>query len=932
MTADQRRSVEEWFDRLADTPLDDARDVLQRDCDDPQVRQEVVRLVASARLTAAATGDLQRHVSAIAPQLGGLGPGTKIGPYVILEQIGAGGMGEVYKAEQRHPIKRTVAIKIIKLGFDTRDIIARFESERQALARMDHPNVARVIDAGSTDTGRPYFVMEYVPGVPITKFADDQQLDLKQRLRLFIQACHAIAHAHTKALIHRDIKASNVLAFMHDGTPMIKVIDFGIAKALAGDRLSEITLNTGHGQMIGTFESMSPEQADGSPDIDTRTDVYSLGVLLYELLTGVKPFDRSTLTRATDEEVRRIIREVDPPRPSTKLSSLGDEAERVTRCRHTSLDMLTRQLKGELEWIPLKAMRKERAQRYATASELADDILNYLENRPLIAGPESRAYRSSKFLRRHWRGVAASAAMVFLLIGGIVATSWQAVRATRAQNEARAAQARAEAVARELRDVNRFLTDDLLASAAPAVGRGKELTVSEAVDRAADSVATRFRDHPLTEATIRSTLADTYDALGFTERALPHAQAALEIYRPRRGPDDEATIVATAHVGELLAKLNRHAEAEPMLRDVLARSEKLLGAEHHVTLDCIGALARSLRMQERFAEAETLYRRMLDGDRRVHGPQSREAAMSLNSLAVLLNTQGRSAEAEPLYREALAIRKELLGTDHPSYLSTQGNLARVLEAQDKLPEAEALLRQVLTEKRRVLKDDHPETTSSIHALASVLAQQQKYEESETLSREVVEIRLRTLGEDDIDTLQSMSNLARTLTLRGKYVEAEAFYRRAIDGRSKVLGEKHPHTLNSMSGLAGACEAQEKFADAEAMFARLSQPGALEVFPPARQAVIVAHHGRCLVRLGEASRAEPVLLEARRRLLEIGQAQSEEMWHVLEALADVCEKTNRAAQAADFRAEQQRFRATTTVPATGAASRSRSAVDESGHAR
>jgi serine/threonine protein kinase len=332
----------------------------------------------------------------------------QIGPYVIQELIGEGGMGSVYKAEQRQPIRRVVAVKVVKLGMDTREVVARFESERQALALMDHPNVAKVLDAGATDTGRPYFVMEYVKGEPITAFADRHKLTVRQRLELFTQACAAIQHAHQKAIIHRDLKPSNILVTVVDNQPVVKVIDFGVAKAVS-QRLTERTLFTETGQLVGTPEYMAPEQAEGGAllDVDTRSDVYSLGVILYELLTGALPFEAKTLRSAGYNEIQRIIREVDPPRPSTRLSKLGKGGHEVARLRQTPLDSLERQLKSELEWIPLKAMHKDRSRRYASTIELSEDIGNYLSNKPLRAAPDSTGYRLRKFLRRNKTGVGA---------------------------------------------------------------------------------------------------------------------------------------------------------------------------------------------------------------------------------------------------------------------------------------------------------------------------------------------------------------------------------------------------------------------------------------------------------------------------------------------------------------------------------------------
>ncbi len=336
---------------------------------------------------------------------------TQIGRYHILETLGEGGMGVVYKAEQRHPVRRIVALKLVKLGMDSRTVIARFEAERQVLALMSHTNVARVFDAGITDTGRPFFVMEYVSGEPITSYCDRHRLSTRRRLELFRQACDAVHHAHQKAIIHRDIKPSNVLVCVQDGHPVVKVIDFGVAKALH-QRLTEHTLFTEQGQVIGTPEYMSPEQAEMNVlDIDIRTDVYSLGVLLYELLTGALPFDSKSVRAGAFLEMQKLIREVDPPRPSTRLSQLGEQGDRIASNRSTDIISLGRELHGELEWVPLKAMRKDRTERYRSASELSDDIDNYLHYRPLIAGPQTPTYRVRKFARKHRRAVSVAATL-----------------------------------------------------------------------------------------------------------------------------------------------------------------------------------------------------------------------------------------------------------------------------------------------------------------------------------------------------------------------------------------------------------------------------------------------------------------------------------------------------------------------------------------
>jgi eukaryotic-like serine/threonine-protein kinase len=372
--------------------------------------------------------------------------GTLIGPYKVLEQIGAGGMGVVYMADQQAPIRRRVALKIIKPGMDTDQVIARFEAERQALALMDHPNIAKVLDAGTTDSGRPYFVMELVRGIPITEYCDQNCLSVPERLDLFVQICHAAQHAHQKGIIHRDIKPSNVLVTLHDGRPVPKVIDFGVAKATS-QQLTEKTLFTSFSQMIGTPLYMSPEQAKMTGlDVDTRSDIYSLGVLLYELLTGTTPFDENRIRTAAYDEIRRIIREEEPPLPSTRISTLGQSRTTVAAHRHVDADRLRQLVRGDLDWIVMKALEKDRRRRYETADGLANDIVRYLGDQPVDACPPSAMYRFRKFARRN-RMVLTTAGLVSVaLVLGTLLSTWQAIRATRAEHLA-AARLAAECVA-----------------------------------------------------------------------------------------------------------------------------------------------------------------------------------------------------------------------------------------------------------------------------------------------------------------------------------------------------------------------------------------------------------------------------------------------------------------------------------------------------
>jgi tRNA A-37 threonylcarbamoyl transferase component Bud32 len=369
------------------------------------------------------------------------GPGTKIGRYELLELIGEGGMGLVYLAEQREPVKRRVALKIVKLGMDTKQVVARFEAERQTLAVLDHPNIAHVFDAGATEAGRPYFVMEYVKGMSITKFSDRQKLNVEERLELFRQACEGVHHAHQKGIIHRDIKPSNILVSLHGDKAVPKIIDFGIAKAIT-QPLTEKTSYTEQGQLLGTPEYMSPEQAEMTyQNVDTRSDIYSLGVVLYELLAGLPPFDAERLREGGIDHIQQVICEEQPATPSARLTSLGDKANAVAQSRRTQIITLTRRLHRELEWIPMKAMRKDRTRRYRSASELADDIQNYLIGAPLIAGPESAMYRTRKFVRKHAGSVAMVALIAIAIVIGLVASIVMGCRAERARQQ--------EALARE---------------------------------------------------------------------------------------------------------------------------------------------------------------------------------------------------------------------------------------------------------------------------------------------------------------------------------------------------------------------------------------------------------------------------------------------------------------------------------------------------
>ncbi|GAI65768.1 unnamed protein product, partial [marine sediment metagenome] len=459
-------------------------------------------------------------------------------------------------AEQQEPVRRNVALKIVKLGMDTKQVIARFEAERQTLAVLDHPNIAHVFDAGTTRAGRPYFVMEYVEGMSITKYCDEQKLNIEERLELFKQVCEGVHHAHQKGIIHRDIKPSNILISNHSDKAVPKIIDFGIAKAIT-QSLTEETFFTHQGQLLGTPEYMSPEQVDlATQDIDTRSDIYSLGVLLYVLLAGVLPFDRESLEHAGFAELQRTIREDEPPLPSTRLTTLGDKAKAIAENRRTQIITLTRRLHRELEWIPMKAMRKDRTRRYRSASELADDIQNYLNGTPLIAGPESAIYRTRKFVRKHAGSVAMVALVTVAIVLGLVVSIVMGCRAEQARQQEAAARkqveqalVRAEEAERlaeerraEAQAVTDFLNNDILRSVQMALVEDREVTGRYVFDAASQNIEGKFEGEPLVEASIRETLGLIYFSLGEYKAAEPHLERALKIRREQLGEEHPNTL------------------------------------------------------------------------------------------------------------------------------------------------------------------------------------------------------------------------------------------------------------------------------------------------------------------------------------------------------------------------------------------------------
>jgi serine/threonine protein kinase/tetratricopeptide (TPR) repeat protein len=811
--------------------------------DQPELRAQVESLL---QVEAAARGFLNPSATAettatLIPEK----PGDRIGRYTLREKLGEGGCGVVYMAEQTEPVRRQVALKVIKLGMDTQAVIARFEAERQALAMMDHPNIAKVFDAGicgqrsavsdqrpeagaagaptsdlcrlTSGSGRPYFVMELVRGIRITDYCEQHHLSTRDRLGLFIQVCHAIQHAHQKGIIHRDIKPSNVLVAQHDTVAVPKVIDFGIAKATTQQRLTDKTVFTAFEQFLGTPAYMSPEQAQLSGlDIDTRSDIYSLGVLLYELLTGRTPFDQKELLAAGLDEMRRIIREVEPVKPSTKLTQttktetrlLNSEKDTAPRTPHSAIP-------SDLDWIVMKTLEKDRARRYETANGLARDIERHLNNEPVVARPPSALYRFQKMVRRNKLAVSAAVIIGGVLVLGIAGSTWQAIRATRAEREQTRLRLAAQAEARTSWQVAR-LWKDTMEGVGPSVALGRDTELlREILDKAAQRTLDQLTNNPAVCADLLNTIAHVYHELGLFVRMEEISGQNLRLNRTKLG-DTPATATALAQLGDALRHLGRFDQAEEHLRAAMAMRRQLFGEESLEMAASLNDLAELFKNRGEYKVAEKLYRQTLALRERLQGKDHVELAGALNNLAIALRRMGKYREAEELLRRSLTIRRKHLGKEHPDLVGTLGNLGSVLEDQGKLGEAEDAYRLDLEMAEKFFDPDHPEVAGAMMNLAGLLESQSKPDEAEPLAERALAIRQKRYGDESPQTLDALSVLALVRERQGRFEDAVVLHQKAIAVRRKVQGNNHPEVARSLGNLAIVLQRLGKLAEAEAI--------------------------------------------------------------------------------------------------------------------
>ena len=708
-------------------------------------------------------------------------------------------MGQVWLAEQKEPLQRQVALKLIRVGVYDDEVLQRFYAERRSLAMMDHPSIAKVFDAGATPDGQPYFVMEYVPGQPITDYCDRKHLNIRERLGLFIKVCEGVQHAHQKALIHRDLKPANILVVDVDGKPVPRIIDFGLAKAVS-PQLDGETLATKVGEWVGTPGYMSPEQADaGRVDVDTRTDVYSLGAVLYVLLTGFLPFE--TRNQRLDEFLRRL-REEDPLRPSTKVGTQKESSKVISQARGTEPGQLVSLLYGDLDWITMKALEKDRSRRYGTPMELAADIGRYLNNEPIVARPATTAYRLKKYVRRHRVGVAVAVGLVVILAGLGVNQAIQVRRITRERD-------RATRITSFMKSM--FQVSD------PSEARGNSITAREILDKASKEIDTGLAKDPETQAEMSQVMGDVYRSLGLYPQAEPLLTRSVDLRRQVLGPNNPETLDSMSSLALLLHREGREADAEKMQRNLLETERRVFGPTDPRTVASEYQLSRILFERGHYADAEKLQRDVLALEQRIHGPESHQAIMAQFSLAYTLLSEGHFRESEALEQQTLDTAQRVLGNEHPDTLRIMAVLGSVFQDEGRYSDEEKVERQVVDLERRVLGPDHPDSLASMSSLAISINRQNRGAEAEKLQRYVVEEQSRILSPDNRVLLVSKEGLASILRDEKKFDESETLLHEVIESDQRALGPEHPNTLETIGSLGDTLMEGGKYAEAEKVF-------------------------------------------------------------------------------------------------------------------
>lgn len=782
----------------------------------------------------------------------------QIGPYKLLQRLGAGGMGEVWVAEQSEPVRRRVALKLIKGGVGSKEIIARFEAERQALALMNHPNIARILDAGTTPDGQPYFVMELVAGKPLTQYCDENKLSIDQRLKLFIDVCAGVQHAHQKGIIHRDLKPGNIIVGIQDGVPVPKIIDFGLAKAMEStQRLTDQSLFTGIGQILGTLKYMSPEQASlDNLDIDTRADIYALGVILYELLTGSTPLDDASIKGQAALKILEFIRDKEAVKPSSKLGSSTDEqVSSITGQRRTDSGRLKRILLGDLDWIVMKALEKDRTRRYESASGFAADLRRYLDSEPVVARPPSLNYRIRKFVRKNRVGVLAAALVLLTLIGGIIGTSLAMFRALAAENlaenrlaeanTAREEEARQRKLAEEqqtqaekakiIAEVNRKQAEQNLAFARkgneilgsvfsnldPEASYGNVAELRDALRQNLEQASRELEQaaigDPMEVSALEMTLGRSLLGLGYAEPCIRMFSRALEKRTASLGGNHPDTLSSLNNLALGYRAASQFDQAAQLLEQALAAARSELGPEHPQTLQTMGNLGVVYRAMGNSSKAIPFLEKVLEAQRLEQGPDHPDTLTAMNNLAMSLFEAGKPDQALPLLEQATARKKSELGPDHPDTLVSMNNLAQVLDAAGQPEQSRELFQQTFDLRKSRLGVDHPQTLSSMTGLAVSLRDAGKLEPAIGLLEEALQLARKRFGGEHPDLLPIMHHLAIAYRSAGQTQLSLEMLGETLETKRKLLGGNHPSTLSTEGSLAIAYQAAGQTSEALALY-------------------------------------------------------------------------------------------------------------------
>lgn len=767
---------------------------------EPELHALVVRLLAKDGV------DVERGLREVVEPLVGdraLSAGDRLGPYRLMRQLAVGGMGVVFEAEQEAPLARRVALKLVRSGLGGDRLVERFEAERGTLARMSHPAVAQVFDAGTAPDGRPFLVMELVDGVPITRFCDERRLPPRERIRLFRQVCEAVQHAHQKGVLHRDLKPGNVLVSAPAGEPRVKVIDFGIAKLTGTHAAPGITRR---GEIVGTPEYMSPEQTRGG-DVDTRSDVYSLGVVLYELLTGRVPIDRDSFGSASPVEIARVVDERAPTPPEAQLAPGTAESREVAALRRTEPAKLRRELRGDLGRILLMALRKEPERRYASVEQLSADLERYLEGRPVLARPDSLGYRVGKTIRRHRAAVAAAALLLVGLVAATAFSTWMYLDAEAARQESEAQRLAAE-------QINDFLKT-MLSSIDPATARGRDVSLlREVLDDAAEELDREETPlPPAVAADLGLTVGRVYESIGLEDRAEERLRGALARLRGLDPPSAATLADAERALGSLLTNRDRHEEARELLRSAIARRRAQEPPDEPALAAALVALANHLEDVGGYDESERLFREAVEILRRPPDPEPDLLATALRGFGEHLMNHCRIDEAEAPLREAVAVRRAA-GEEGATLVLPLATLSRWLRWSGRLDEAAVPLREAVAIARAELVEHHPLRLDALAELANLEQHRGAHAAAEALYRETIEAQRRFHGDRHTATATTVNNLGSLLLEVDRPGEAERLFGEATEAYLESLGRDHFWVSIARFNRARALFRLGRFAEAE----------------------------------------------------------------------------------------------------------------------